>query len=175
MFLKLGGSLITHKDQPHTAREDVIHRLALEIVQARSQRPELRILLGHGSGSFGHHAAAKYGTRVGVNSHEDWSGFIEVWQEARALNQVMIEILSQVGLPVIAFPPSSWLVAIDGQAVQPENRSLVLALEHALIPVVQGDVAFDLVRGGTILSTEDVFAGLAPYLTPPAHLNCRCG
>ncbi len=166
VFLKLGGSLITQKDQPHTAREDVIRRLASEIAQARIQRPELRILLGHGSGSFGHHAAAKYGTRAGVYSPQDWAGFVEVWQEARALNQVVIEILSQAGLPVIAFPPSSWLVARDGQAFQPEIRPISLALQHALIPVVQGDVALDLVRGGTILSTEDVFAGLAPLLTP---------
>ena len=35
------------------------------------------------------------------------------------------------------------------------------ALEVHLLPVVHGDVAFDETLGGTILSTEDVFAFLA--------------
>ena len=40
------------------------------------------------------------------------------------------------------------------------------ALDHQLIPVVFGDVALDEVRGGTIVSTEDVFRCLAAPLRP---------
>ncbi len=35
-----------------------------------------------------------------------------------------------------------------------------------MLPVVHGDVAFDEALGGTILSTEDVFAFLAEHLSP---------
>jgi len=34
------------------------------------------------------------------------------------------------------------------------------------LPVIYGDVVFDTVRGGTILSTEDLFSYLAPQLLP---------
>jgi isopentenyl phosphate kinase len=166
VFVKLGGSLITQKNKTHTPRLDVIARLADEIAQARSQQPGIQILLGHGSGSFGHHAAAKYGTRGGVKTPQDWAGFAEVWHEARSLNQIVMEALVKAGLAAVAFPPSAWLVTADGKVEQPENRSLMLALEHDLLPVVQGDVAFDTVRGGTIVSTEDVFAGLVSRLKP---------
>jgi isopentenyl phosphate kinase len=35
------------------------------------------------------------------------------------------------------------------------------ALTHGLVPLLYGDVAFDDVHGGTIISTEDIFAFLA--------------
>jgi isopentenyl phosphate kinase len=40
------------------------------------------------------------------------------------------------------------------------------ALAAGLMPVVYGDVIFDEARGGTILSTEDLFAYLARILKP---------
>jgi isopentenyl phosphate kinase len=58
VFLKLGGSLITVKSQPHTPRLEALERLGQEIAQARLHNPNLQILLGHGSGSFGHVAPA---------------------------------------------------------------------------------------------------------------------
>ena len=65
-FLKLGGSLITDKDTAHTPRIDVIDRIAGEIKKYLVEHPQDSLLLGHGSGSFGHVPAAKYGTREGV-------------------------------------------------------------------------------------------------------------
>ena len=53
-FLKLGGSLITDKSRPQTARLDVLERLASEIAQAYHKHPDLSLVIGHGSGSFGH-------------------------------------------------------------------------------------------------------------------------
>ena len=170
VFVKLGGSLITEKDQPHTARPDVIERLAEEIARARLARPDLPLLLGHGSGSFGHRPAAHYGTRDGVSTAQDWLGFAEVWLEARTLNQIVIEALSRAGLPVIAFPPSAWLRSSGGSPEITDAHLITQALEHGLVPVVQGDVAFDTLRGGTILSTEDVFTALAPILRPRSIL-----
>jgi isopentenyl phosphate kinase len=41
-----------------------------------------------------------------------------------------------------------------------------MALQAGLLPVVYGDVIFDTQRGGTILSTEDLFAHLARQLCP---------
>ena len=170
LFLKLGGSLITDKDTPYTPRMDVLKRLAGEIADARKAKPGLRILLGHGSGSFGHTSADRYGTREGVHTPEGWLGFSEVWKAARALNQIVIDVLCDAGLPVIAFPPSAIMLAHDGRPSWWEVRPLLAALYHGLLPVVNGDVVFDGIRGGTILSTEDVFVALAPAIKPHAIL-----
>jgi len=45
VFIKLGGSLITQKDRPQTARLATIRRLSQEIAAARIQQPTLQILL----------------------------------------------------------------------------------------------------------------------------------
>lgn len=166
IFLKLGGSLITEKDKPSTQRSDVIARTAAEIAATRAAQPGLRLLLGHGSGSFGHFPAKKYGTRDGVHSGEDWSGFIEVWQQAAALNHLVMEALAEAGLPAINFPPSAMASAEDGRIANWSLQSIESALATGLMPVVYGDVAFDTVRGGTLLSTEDLFVHLAPRLKP---------
>jgi isopentenyl phosphate kinase len=66
VLLKLGGSLITDKTRPYTPRLDKLADLATEIAQALRTHPHLLLILGHGSGSFGHTAAKKYGTKDGL-------------------------------------------------------------------------------------------------------------
>ncbi|MDX9865359.1 MAG: isopentenyl phosphate kinase [Anaerolineaceae bacterium] len=165
-FLKLGGSLITDKDSPHTARPETLRRLADEIVAARQAHPDIQLVIGHGSGSFGHMPAKKYGTRDGVHTPEEWLGFQEVWQEARALNQIVMDILSQAGLPVVSFPPSASITAQNGQVKTWDTAPLRAALAANLIPLIYGDVIFDTIRGGTILSTEELFFHLTSVLSP---------
>lgn len=172
VFLKLGGSLITDKDRPSTPRRAVLRRLAQEvaaakeIAAARAGSPDFSLLLGHGSGSYGHTAARKHGTRQGVHTAQDWLGFAEVWKEARALNEIVIDAFSSAGLPVIAFPPSAAVTANGGQAARWDLAPLRAALSNGLVPVIQGDVIFDETLGGTILSTEDLFVYLAHQLHP---------
>jgi isopentenyl phosphate kinase len=166
IFLKLGGSLITDKSVPGTARFEVLARLAAEIAAARRADPSLRILIGHGSGSFGHIAAAAFRTHEGATTSREWRGFAAVWRSANRLNRLVVDALADAGNPVISFPPSASAVAIDGQLDSLALSSIVRALAHGLIPLVQGDVAFDTKRGACILSTEAVFTWLAPVLQP---------
>ncbi|RPI33061.1 MAG: hypothetical protein EHM70_07215, partial [Chloroflexota bacterium] len=165
-FLKLGGSLITDKAHPHTPRPEVIARLAGEIASARRSVPMMRLVLGHGSGSFGHTPASQYGTRLGVHTPEQWQGFLEVWREAAALNRLVMDALHAAGLPAMAFAPSASVLGHDGRLASWDLGPLESALEAGLVPVVYGDVIFDRVRGGTIFSTEDLFAHLALALHP---------
>jgi isopentenyl phosphate kinase len=170
-FLKLGGSLITEKAGVSQARPDIIHRIAQEIKEALSARPKLLLVVGHGSGSFGHNPGRKFKTRQGVQTRDQWLGFAEVWRQARALNQIVMEALHQAGLPALAFPVSAAAIVRDGRIVEWDIRPMERALENRLLPVVYGDVAFDSVRGGTILSTEDIFDYLAPRLKPARILQ----
>jgi isopentenyl phosphate kinase len=166
VFLKLGGSLITDKTGVETVRPAVIERIAAEISQGLSTRTDMQLLLGHGSGSFGHVAADKYQTRQGVHSSHEWKGFAEVSDSAARLNQIVRNALRQVGLPAVSFQPSASAVCQDGALTKFEKGGISQALEANLIPIVYGDVAFDAVKGGTIVSTEELFAFLALELTP---------
>ena len=175
ILLKLGGSLITDKDKPYTPRLDKLAELAREIRSVLS--PDHRIILGHGSGSFGHAAAKEYGTRDGIDPHPQplslkgrgeqyWKGFAEVWFQASQLNRFVMEALREAGIPSVALAPISAVTSREVKVSAWDLNSLRAALEAGLLPVIYGDVIFDEVRGGTILSTEDLFAHLARELRP---------
>ncbi len=166
IFLKLGGSLITDKSKPEAARLDVLRRLALEIREALDASPTLRVLLGHGSGSFGHVVAARYGTHQGAAGPEAWRGFADVWAAAARLGRLVVDALREAGLPALAFPPSASALCEAGQIREMSVEPLTRALESGLLPVVAGDVAFDREWGSTIVSTEKVFTFLAPRMRP---------
>jgi isopentenyl phosphate kinase len=199
IFLKLGGSLITDKTLPYTPRLDKLADLAAQIAAVKQTQPGLPLVLGHGSGSFGHTAAKKYGTREGLlpsvlrtsppifeengvaplflsphfpgkwgesEGSNYWHGFAEVWYQASALNRFVMESLHTAGVPSLALAPVSAVTASHGKVSTWDLTPLKAALSAGLVPVVYGDVIFDTARGGTILSTEDLFDYLARALHP---------
>lgn len=170
IFLKLGGSLITDKTSSETARPGVLGRIAAEVKQALDARKDLTLLIGHGSGSFGHVAAAKFGTRQGVHTRMDWLGFAEVSSAAARLNAIVREALIGAGVPAVTFQPSASAICEDGRIVSLSVPQIQKALREGLVPLVYGDVAIDRIRGGTIISTEEILSYIAPEIQPRSIL-----
>ncbi|NPV66786.1 MAG: uridylate kinase [Anaerolineae bacterium] len=165
-FVKLGGSLITDKRGVEVFHAERTAALARAIQQARQARPDLQLVIGHGSGSFGHVAAHRHQTAAGVRTAAEWEGFAEVARAAGRLNRLVTDALAGAGIPVWNLQPSASAECADGALQRLEVRPLQVALEHGLVPLVYGDVALDTVRGGTIVSTEALFFFLAPVLRP---------
>ncbi len=173
VFLKLGGSLITDKTQPYTPKLDKLARLADEIKSSLAAAPSLRLVLGHGSGSFGHYAVKEHlpqanrspdGTGPPGRPESYWRGFAEVWYRASQLNRYVLEALHEAHVPAISIPPSALAGVEDGAITRWDLTSLKAALEAQVVPVIYGDIAFDTVRGGVVLSTEVLIAYLAHHL-----------
>lgn len=163
-FVKLGGSLITDKRGENAFRSEAAARVAGELARALADRPTLQLLIGHGSGSFGHVAARKYGTMAGVRTPDQWRGFAEVAAAAAELNHLMTRCLIDAGIPVWRIQPSASAHCKDGVIANMAVEPVHAALEHGLVPLVYGDVALDDVRGGTIISTETIFFYLARHV-----------
>lgn len=166
VFVKLGGSVITDKIRPETARPERIQRLALEVARSLEARPGLGLLLGHGSGSFGHVVAQRFGTRDGVRSPSEWTGFAKVGATAARLNAIVTDLFLEAGVPVWSLQPSSTARCENGLLVSLSTTAIEEALDRGLVPMVYGDVALDSVLGGTIISTEQIFCHLALILRP---------
>jgi isopentenyl phosphate kinase len=166
VFLKLGGSLLTDKARPRALRTEVLSRLAAEIAEALVSGSGLRLLIGQGGGSFAHTVASRYGTRKGVASPEEWRGYAATARAAAELNRIVVESLADAGIPVLPVQPSASAACRDGELHLLEERPIRTALANDLVPLVYGDVALDEVRGGTIVSTEQIFRWLAPRLSP---------
>jgi isopentenyl phosphate kinase len=165
-FLKIGGSLITDKARAYAARHPIIARLANEVRQALDATPQLHLLIGHGSGSFGHWTAKPYSTRQGVETPVQWRGYAEVAAAAARLNRIVADAFLKAGVPILSVQPSASARCHDGAIEYLDTGPLHAALARGLVPLVYGDVALDDVRGGTIISTEDIFLFLAGELCP---------
>lgn len=163
VMVKLGGSLITEKAGEAEARDDVIGRLAAEIAEGRGESGA-RLLVGHGSGSFGHPPAAEHGLRHGADDEEERLGVGRTQRRAAALHRRVVEALLGVRVPAFSVVPSSAAVAEDGRVAAFGREPLRRALDAGHVPVVYGDVMMDRSRGSTIASTEAVFLQLAAAL-----------
>ena len=122
--------------------------------------------MGHGSGSFGHAEARRYGTRQGVRRPEQWYGYARVADSARRLDCLVVQALLEAGLPAVAVPPSATARARAGELVSLDDSTVAELLGRGTLPVVYGDVALDEEWGGTIISTEQVLIYLTPRLQP---------
>lgn len=162
-MIKLGGSLITDKNIEKSIRQDVVLRISQELADALPVITE-PVIIGHGSGSFGHFAAKRHATLDGVYTPQQWRGFAEVCLVAAELSQWIATALFNAGLPVMRFQPSATLQCDDAVPQSMELANLKEALHRGLVPLVYGDVSFDSRRGGTIASTEMIFTYLASAL-----------
>jgi isopentenyl phosphate kinase len=163
-LVKLGGSLITDKRVEASYRADLMEQIAAQLSAVIAERPEMPMIIGHGSGSFGHFAAHRYGTITGVYSREQWRGFAEVAAAAAELNYLVAKTLRGAGIPVWRIQPSASMICRDGMIVHMALEPLQAAIQQGIIPLVYGDVAIDTVRGGTIASTETIFTYLVQQL-----------
>jgi isopentenyl phosphate kinase len=163
VLVKLGGSLITDKKQAETPRQDIILRLAEELVRGRDRCAQA-VILGHGSGSFGHVEAARAGLRQGQHKKVSAQGLSRTQLAARRLHELVLSALEQAGASPYSLPPSALCLAASGRLETFSVDPILAALTSGLLPVLYGDAILDQTQGGTILSTEALFEALAPRL-----------
>jgi isopentenyl phosphate kinase len=168
VLLKLGGSLITDKARPETPRREVIARLAGEIARA-ARESSCRLIVGHGSGSFGHVAARESGIAAGLRSADQLPGVSRTQERAAALHRILIEALVAAGALPYSIAPSSCLISDAGRPAELAAAPLLLALDRGLLPVLYGDVVMDRAWGVSICSTEKLFEILARTLLDHGH------
>ena len=162
VFLKLGGALLTHKDRNASARLDDLRRLAAEIAPLWRGR-SIRLVLGHGSGSFAHVAARQSGF---LDRPDDPLAFAQVAAAARDLSALVVRALLDEGLPALMLPGGLLAACENGEAVDLRTELVAGALARGLLPVTYGDAAPRRGLGGGIVSTEPLLAALALALRP---------
>ena len=157
VLVKLGGSLITDKARPRVARHAVIRRLARELAAIARNPRAPRLVVGHGSGSFGHVAAARGGLIAGANATRSLDAIARTQRAAADLHRIVVAALADAGARPFSFAPSSFLIAAGGRVTGSFAEPILEALDLGLLPVVYGDVVLDARRGAVIVSTEELF------------------
>lgn len=162
VFLKLGGALLTEKHGHEAVRDAVLVRLAGEVAAWPGAR-DGRLVVAHGSGSFGHVAARETGF---LDRPADAMALARVAAAAGRLNTAVVDALIAADLPAVAVPGGLVATCDAGRVVAVRGALIAERLAARLVPVTYGDAALDRARGGTIVSTEPLLAALADALRP---------
>lgn len=155
ILIKLGGSLITHKNKAFSIRNVELRKITKEIKEILNIRSRYQIILANGAGSFGHFLAKKYKTTKGII--DDGYGFCIEQDGDKKLNQIIIEYLLKEKIKCASFHPSSLMISSGGKLKEIFLDSLVASLNLDIMPVLYGAVIYDLNKGCHIFSTEDLF------------------
>ena len=155
--LKLGGSVITEKDKPMTAKLEVMERLAKEIVDADAAP----LVIVHGGGSFGHTIAKKYNIKEGFNEPSQIEGFSKTHQAMLELNRLVVDALIRNNIAAFPISPSSCITTKLGRIEVFYDSATKRLLDTGFVPVLFGDTVLDSNLGFTILSGDQIVAALA--------------
>src|SRR6266496_6710380 len=127
-FVKFGGSVITDKTGQEAPDLPLIRRLAAEVRAALDQAgAHARLIIGHGSGSFGHTYAQRYGIHTGIVPGGDWMGFALTAAAALRLNRIVVDELLAAGIPALALQPSASLLSRQGALAEWHTAAIARA------------------------------------------------
>lgn len=158
ILVKFGGSIITDKNIPYKAYPEVIKRLAQQLKKIKN----VSIVLAHGSGSFGHTSAKKFGGKKGYKSK--W-GIAKVARDAMEINRIVMDILIEEGLPAVSLRAMSMITASSGKLTKSFFEVVEEVINQGLMPVVYGDVIWDEKWKSTIYSGETTLNEIGIYLS----------
>ncbi|HIQ38661.1 MAG TPA: isopentenyl phosphate kinase family protein [Methanothermococcus okinawensis] len=171
-ILKIGGSVLCNKDIPYSIKWDNLERVAMEIREAMDyylkREEELKLILIHGGGSFGHPVAKRY-IKNGRFENID-SGFWEIQKAMRRFNTLVIDALHEYGIPGVSIQPSSF-VAFRGEEIHFDTYVIEGMVERGLVPVIHGDIVISNRKDYKIFSGDHALPYLSKKLKPDISLH----
>lgn len=159
VVLKLGGSVITHKDTPETVDSDAL----VAAVEAVADADPDRLVLVHGGGSFGHANAAERG----ISRTEGSRDAADVWavhDAMRRLNDAVLRRLHDAGVAAAPVHPLSVAARDETADLSLPLDAISTLLAEGFVPVLHGDVVGHAGSGATIVSGDELVTRLATGL-----------
>lgn len=148
--IKLGGSVITRKNESFSIRSDIISRLADEISYFLRENRGERLILVHGGGSFGHSLVRECSEKIG---YIDIQCFARVAFYMDFLNHLVSEVLLSSGVLATRISPRSICWGVDfGECDFSVVKRFV---SSGVVPVLYGDVILSG-NEARVLSGDDI-------------------
>ena len=155
--LKLGGSVITEKDEPETVDDVALERAA------RALAGRDGIVVVHGGGSFGHHHADRYGVSTTAGTH-DPAGIRAIHGAMKRLNATVVDALADVDVPALPVHPMSAAHREADETLTLPTGQVGAMLAEGFVPVLHGDGVVHAGEGATVLSGDELVVVLATVL-----------
>ena len=158
ILIKLGGSIITNKEKPLSARRSTIDKIA-KILRKINES----FVVVHGGGSFGHYWSVKYNMHTKpamYNQH----GVAVVKNSMVSLNKIVLDSLLKNKLSPYCLPPTDFMEG--NRPIIKKVKEIEKIAKSNLVPVTFGDALWYGKKKSFILSGDKIMTILAKTIRP---------
>lgn len=155
--VKLGGSVITEKEDRETLDDRSLSRAAAAIAAAEEE-----VVVVHGAGSFGHPHAAEHGVTETTGTH-DHEAVAAIHGAVTTLTQFVVSRLHAENAPAVPVHPLSAGYR-DEQGTHLPTGAVETLLAEGFLPVTHGDGISHAGAGMTVVSGDELIVTLARAL-----------
>jgi isopentenyl phosphate kinase len=158
ILIKLGGSIITNKQKPLTARVSTIKQIASHLRKIKEP-----FVVVHGGGSFGHYWSVKYDMHTRPARYNA-KGVAVVKNSMVQLNRLVLDSFLESNLRPYCLPPSDFM--LGDKPILKKVMEIPVIAKTGLVPVSYGDVMWFGKNKFYILSGDKIIGILAKILKP---------
>jgi isopentenyl phosphate kinase len=158
ILIKLGGSIITNKEKPLSARIKTIDGIAKQLKKISEP-----FVIVHGGGSFGHYWSVKYDMHTKPAKY-DYHGVAIVKNSMVELNKIILDSFAKNRLNPYCLPPTDFMAG--NRPISSKVREIKKIAESSLVPVTFGDALWYGQKKSYILSGDKIMSILAKALRP---------
>lgn len=159
--IKLGGALLTEKQQPFTLRPSVLAQVAGEVRACQEAGLLQRLVLVHGVGSFGHPPVLAHKLHKGFQSPAQLIHLSDTQNRVMHLRLAVAEAFHAAGVAVSTLLPSSCMTAQDASLHSSYLDGVRGFLGVGMVPLLGGDMLADDRMGFCVFSGDKVAVDLA--------------
>jgi len=158
ILIKLGGSIITNKEKPLSARKSTIDKIAK--ILRKLNEP---FVIVHGGSSFGHYWSVKYNmhTRPATYSQQ---GVAVIKNSMVSLNKIILDAFLKNKLNPYCLPPTDFIAG--NSPIIKKIKEIEKIAKSNLVPVTFGDALWYGKKKSYILSGDKIMTILAKTLRP---------
>ena len=162
IILKLGGSVITEKlsGRPRI-REAVVQQLAKELKLFIQHSPQIRVVLLHGAGSFGHPLVYRHKLLERPLTGARLFGFTETVCSMRHMANLLADNFRVAKLPVLPIQASAVLNEKNNTMVLFNLLHLKQIIDVGFIPLLGGDMGLTQKKQAIVVSADRLTVLLA--------------
>lgn len=145
--IKIGGSLITYKDQYCSPNKEEIIKFA-KVIKSIWEDVKGKLIIVLGGGSYGNGVPIQYNIK---NSKQEWNPLDLQMMTTKMFEWITLvcQIFREEGIPCYPFQSSSYCITNQGNLKEYNISSIKECLKLNLLPVTAGDLTFD---------TQDIFS-----------------
>jgi isopentenyl phosphate kinase len=158
ILIKLGGSIITNKEKPLSARKTTIDNLSKSL--RKINHPTVIV---HGGGSYGHFWSVKYDMHTKEKKY-DLRGVAIVKNSMIELNKIILDSMLKNKLNPYCLPPTDFMSG--NKPIIKKIKEIENIAKSGLIPVTYGDALWYGQKKTYILSGDKIMTHLAKTLKP---------